>query len=32
MTSSMLVRYKVFAKTLLFNAYVRVKKNDKSIK
>ena len=31
MTFSMLVTYKVFAETLPFKAYLRVKKNDKSI-
>ena len=31
MTFSMLVRYKVFAETLVFKAYISVEENDKSI-
>ena len=31
MTFSMIVKYKVFAKTLLFKACLSVKENDKSI-
>ena len=31
MTSSMLLRYKVPTETLLFKAYLSVKKNDKSV-